>query len=145
METLRNIVAGGLACGSTVADVKVRAVLWTATVAAAVRIAASPIGFRNASQERLRKRLLDFADQPFSLALMHGAHFQPVRHRALTSQPRRANRHQVLHDNAPADVTLKAVVAFVTRALHAKLVFESADARFNSGSPALARENQRCF
>jgi hypothetical protein len=46
--------------------------------------------------------------------------------------------HKIVSDDAPANVSFKSDLTLVTGSLHAKAVFERAQARFNACSPALA-------
>src|ERR1043166_5587101 len=47
------------------------------------------------------------------------------------------HRDQVLDDDAPPHISLKACVSFVTGPLHCKLMFQRADPRLNARTPAL--------
>src|SRR6516165_10440689 len=46
-------------------------------------------------------------------------------------------RDQILHDDAPTHIPLKACVSFVAGPLHCKLMFQRADPRLNTRTPAL--------
>jgi hypothetical protein len=53
--------------------------------------------------------------------------------------------HKIMSDDAPANVSFKSDLTLVKGSLHAKAVFERAQARFNACSPALATPKPALF
>src|SRR5262245_45148411 len=55
------------------------------------------------------------------------------------------HRHEIMGDNAPANVSFKSNLPFIKGSLHAEAVFERAQARLNACSPALATPEPALF
>ena len=55
------------------------------------------------------------------------------------------HRHKILSDDAPANISFKSNLTLIKGSLHAKAVFERAQARFNACSPALATAKPALF
>jgi hypothetical protein len=55
------------------------------------------------------------------------------------------HRHQIMSDDAPAEVSFKSDLTLVEGSLHSKAVFERAHTRFNARSPALATAKPTLF
>jgi len=60
---------------TSITDVKMRSVLGTPRVAAAVTIATAPVAFRESPEERLLDQLFNFSEQFLSLPLSHVEEF----------------------------------------------------------------------
>ena len=55
------------------------------------------------------------------------------------------HRHKIMSDDAPANISFKSNLTLIKGSLHAKAVFERAQARFNACSPALATAKPALF
>jgi hypothetical protein len=55
------------------------------------------------------------------------------------------HRHKIMSDDAPANMSFKSNLTLIKGSLHAKAVFERAQARFNACSPALATPKPALF
>jgi hypothetical protein len=55
------------------------------------------------------------------------------------------HRHKIMGDDAPANMSFKSNLTLIKGSLHAKAVFERAQARFNACSPALATPKPALF
>jgi hypothetical protein len=105
-------------------------------MASTLGVAAPTMRLREAPQESLGKRLFNFLNQTFSLALVHFD--SPASTPRLSLASGAGYGDEILYYDAPAHIPLKACIFLIAGTFRSKLMFQGAD-RLADSRPLAAR------